>query len=145
MVYDYYGFPKLAYKIDYPALGHPALANKIVELLGENILILGSGFSFHNQNAFFGGELGAPDSKNDAFHNWLIETCTEPMSQPEREQRLSEWEKAPSARYCHPREEHLLPLHICLGMAGKPAKVAFDDQILGKRSVAFLWWGEWQL
>jgi 4,5-DOPA dioxygenase extradiol len=52
---------------------------------------------------------------------------------------LIEWEKAPSARYCHPREEHLLPVHVCLGMAGKSAEVVFDDQILGKRSVAFLW------
>ena len=61
------------------------------------------------------------------------------MPQAEREQRLIEWEQAPSARYCHPREEHLLPLHVCLGMADTPAKVVFDDQILGKRSVAFLW------
>jgi 4,5-DOPA dioxygenase extradiol len=30
-------------------------------------------------------------------------------------------------------------LHVCLGMAGRPAAVVFDDQILGKRSVAFLW------
>ena len=57
----------------------------------------------------------------------------------ERERRLVEWEKAPSARYCHPREEHLLPLHVCQGMADMPAKLIFDDQILGKRSVAFLW------
>ncbi len=49
------------------------------------------------------------------------------------------WEQAPSARYCHPREEHLLPLHVCIGMAAKPAKLVFDDHILGKRSVAFLW------
>jgi len=33
----------------------------------------------------------------------------------------------------------LLPLHVCLGMAAKPAKVVFDDRILGKRGVAFLW------
>jgi aromatic ring-opening dioxygenase catalytic subunit (LigB family) len=52
---------------------------------------------------------------------------------------LTEWEKAPSARYCHPREEHLMPLQVCAGMADKPAKLIFDDRILGKRSVAFLW------
>ncbi len=63
------------------------------------------------------------------------------ISQSEREQRLIEWEKAPFARYCHPREEHLLPLHVCSGMVDKPAKVAFDDRILGKRSLAFLWQG----
>jgi 4,5-DOPA dioxygenase extradiol len=109
------------------------------ELLNENILVIGSGFSFHNLGAFFGQTAGAPDAANDAFQDWLIETCCGPLSQSEREQRLIEWEQAPSARYCHPREEHLLPLHVCLGMMGRPAAVAFDDQILGKRAVAFLW------
>jgi 4,5-DOPA dioxygenase extradiol len=61
------------------------------------------------------------------------------MPQAEREQRLLAWGKAPSARYCHPREEHLLPLHVCQGMVDKPAMVVFDDYILGKRGVAFLW------
>ena len=107
--------------------------------MNENILVIGSGFSFHNMRAFSWQGNGAPDPANDAFQNWLIESCTGAMPQSEREQRLVEWEKAPSARYCHPREEHLLPLHVCLGMADKPAKLVFDDQILGKRAVAFLW------
>jgi aromatic ring-opening dioxygenase catalytic subunit (LigB family) len=81
----------------------------------------------------------SPDEANDAFQNWLIETCTSPISQSERERRLIHWEKVPSARYCHPREEHLLPLHVCVGMADTPAKAIFDDDILGKRAVAFLW------
>ena len=118
---------------------HIKLGNALRELVNENILVLGSGFSFHNQNAFFGSELGGPDPKNDAFQDWLVETCTGTYSQTEREQHLIEWEKAPSARYCHPREEHLLPLHVCLGMSSKPAEVIFDDQILGKRGLAFLW------
>lgn len=118
---------------------HIALGNALRKLLTENILIVGSGFSFHNQNAFFNSKPGAPDPANEAFQNWLVETCTSSLSQPEREKRLIEWEAAPAARYCHPREEHLLPLHICAGMAKTPAKVIFDDQILGKRGVAFLW------
>lgn len=118
---------------------HVALGNALRGLMSENILVVGSGFSFHNQNAFFGQEIGAPDPANEAFQDWLIETCTGDLTQAEREERLIQWEKAPSARYCHPREEHLLPLHVCQGMAGKPAKVVFDDQILGKRGVAFLW------
>ena len=198
MFYDYYGFPKEAYSITYPAPGHPALAERIAgllekrgisaridaqrgfdhglfiplkliypqadtpsiqlsllrglepmahialgkalrELLSENILVIGSGFSFHNLNGFFSQTAGRPDKANDAFQDWLIETCTGSLSESEREQSLIEWEQAPSARYCHPREEHLLPLHVCVGMMGRPAAVAFDDQILGKRAVAFLW------
>jgi len=118
---------------------HLALGKALQALRQENILVVGSGFSFHNLQAFAWQGVGAPDPANDAFQDWLIETCTAPMSQPAREQRLLEWEKAPSARYCHPREEHLLPLHVCAALADRAAKLIFDDQIFGKRSVAFLW------
>lgn len=118
---------------------HIALGNALRELLTENILVVGSGSSFHNMRAFALDGNSVPDSANDDFQNWLIDVCTGSMSQAEREQRLREWEKAPSARYCHPREEHLLPLHVCVGMADKPGTMIFDDYILGKRGVAFLW------
>ena len=121
------------------AEAHIALGRALRGLKGMNILVVGSGFSFHNMRAFSWQSIGTPDSLNDTFQDWLIQVCSGPQSQSEREQRLIEWEKAPSARYCHPREEHLLPLHICLGMADKPAELIFDDQILGKRAVAFLW------
>ena len=118
---------------------HIALGKALRELTSENILVIGSGFSFHNMRAFAFDGTRPPDAANDEFQNWLIDVCTGPLLQAEREQRLMAWEKAPSARYCHPREEHLLPLHVCLGMADKPATMIFDDDILGKRGVAFLW------
>ncbi len=118
---------------------HIALGKALRNLMSENILVIGSGFSFHNMRAFEWHGTGAPDPDNDAFQDWLAEVCTGGLSPSERERRLTEWEKAPAARYCHPREEHLLPLHVCMGMAEKPAKVVFDDRILGKRAVAFLW------
>jgi 4,5-DOPA dioxygenase extradiol len=118
---------------------HIALGKALRELLPENILVIGSGFSFHNMRAFSWEGISTPDSANDAFQNWLIEACAGSMPQSERERRLVNWEQAPSARYCHPREEHLLPLHVCLGMADRPARTVFDDQILGKRALAFLW------
>ena len=197
MFYDYYGFPREAYTINYPAPGDPALAGRIAGmleesgiaarvderrgfdhglfiplklmypqadipaiqlsllrglapaahvalgralrgLLGERVLLIGSGFSFHNMAAFWQQSAGL-DQANDAFQDWLIETCTGPLSEAERERRLIDWERAPSARTCHPREEHLLPLHVCAGMMGRPAELVFDDQILHKRAVAFLW------
>jgi 4,5-DOPA dioxygenase extradiol len=118
---------------------HIALGQALRGLRDENLLVIGSGFSFHNMGAFAWEGPAAPDPANDAFQDWLIETCAGPLPQPEREGRLVKWESAPSARYCHPREEHLLPLHVCLGMADGPAEVIFDDRILDKRSVAFLW------
>ena len=118
---------------------HISLGHALQALRQENLLVVGSGFSFHNMGAFAWQGPGGKDAANDAFQDWLIAVCTGPLTQAEREQQLISWEKAPSARYCHPREEHLLPLHVCQGMAGTPAKVVFDDQILGKRGVAFLW------
>jgi aromatic ring-opening dioxygenase catalytic subunit (LigB family) len=118
---------------------HIALGKALRGLKGANILVIGSGFSFHNMSAFFGQAAGMPDPANDAFQNWLIDVGAGAMPQSEREQRLVDWERAPSARYCHPREEHLLPLHVCVGMAQKPGTLIFDGEILGKRSLAFLW------
>jgi 4,5-DOPA dioxygenase extradiol len=118
---------------------HIALGKALRELMHENILVVGSGFSFHNMGAFSWEGMNTHDPANDAFQNWLIEVCTGPTTQSEREQRLIEWQKAPAARYCHPREEHLLPLHVCVGMADKVGRIIFDDYILGKRSIAFLW------
>ena len=83
--------------------------------------------------------IDSPDPAHGALQNWLIEVCTGSLSRAKREQLLIDWQKAPSARYCHPREEHLLPLHVCLGLADKPASTIFDDAILDKRAVAFLW------
>lgn len=118
---------------------HLALGRALRGLLAENVLVIGSGFSFHNLEAFAWREDGEPDPENNAFQEWLIDTCAGPHAQGERERRLAAWERAPAARYCHPREEHLLPLHVCAAMAQEPARVVFDDRILGKRAVAFLW------
>jgi 4,5-DOPA dioxygenase extradiol len=121
------------------AAAHISLGKAMKLLYEENILLIGSGFSFHNMGAFSWQNQDGPDPANDAFQDWLIETCTGSLIETEREKRLIEWDKAPSARYCHPREEHLLPLHVCHGMAGSPATVIFDEKILGKRCLGLLW------
>jgi len=118
---------------------HLALGKALRHLMSENILVIGSGFSFHNMRAFAWQGGNVPDRDNDAFQNWLIDVCAGPVTGSTREQSLVGWESAPSARYCHPREEHLLPLHVCVGMADDRGTVVFDDYILGKRAVAFLW------
>ena len=102
---------------------HIALGTALRGLKEEKILVIGSGFSFHNMQAFSWQGSGEPNPAKDAFQDWLIETCTGPFSQSEREQRLRDWERTPAARYCHPREEHLLPLHVCVGMVDKAGAV----------------------
>ena len=119
---------------------HVAVGRALAPLRNEDILIVGSGFSFHNLRAFFAGPSGSLDERNEAFSRWLIDTCTdEKLTLVEREDRLVAWEEAPHARYCHPREEHLLPLHVCFGMAQAKAQLVFDREVMGKRACAFLW------
>lgn len=120
------------------AESHLRLGEALRPLLNEKTLIIGSGFSFHNLNAFSWRAVGAPDPDNDAFQDWLISTMTREAYQDTRA-ALRNWAQAPAARYCHPREEHLLPLLVCAALAQRPAEVLFDDRILGKRSLAFGW------
>jgi aromatic ring-opening dioxygenase catalytic subunit (LigB family) len=45
---------------------------------------------------------------------------------------LAAWRAAPEGAYAHPREEHLLPLHVVLGASGgAPARLVFDDLAMG--------------
>jgi len=118
---------------------HISLGKALKQLSKENLLVIGSGFSFHNMSSFFHHDPDMVNPRNNAFQDWLIETIISDMAQSEREGRLSAWESAPYARFCHPREEHLLPLHVCAGLAGQPGKLIFDDHIMGVRSVAFSW------
>ncbi len=118
---------------------HLSLGKALKSLLDEDILIIGSGFSFHNMDAFTFSTDGEADERNDSFQNWLIDVCTGEYSADERESMLTQWQNATGARYCHPREEHLLPLHVCQAMAGTGGELVFHDYIAGKRAVAFLW------
>ncbi len=54
-------------------------------------------------------------------------------------ERLTNWEKAPGARVCHPREEHLLPLHVCACAAGRGTDNYEDIMVLNKRAGFFGW------
>jgi len=106
----------------------------------KRLLVIGSGFSFHNMRAFFMPESPDMQNANAEFQHWLEDTCMNPaLSEAERRQRLIRWTEAPSARYCHPREEHLLPLHVCYGLAGRAADQHLSATILGKASGMYAW------
>ena len=118
---------------------HLNIGKALRTLLDDNLLIIGSGFSFHNMRYFnFNGE-DTDDPKNNEFQDKLISICCYEKDVDKKWKDLIEWESIPWSRYCHPREEHLLPLHICAGLSDSPGTLIFDDYILGKRSTAFLW------
>jgi len=119
---------------------HIQIGEALAPLLSQNILFLGSGYSFHNMAALSQSGDSQEDPQNLAFENWLIETCTsQALSNAQREERLIHWDTAPAARYCHPREEHLLPLHLCYGLKSSAAKLIFSDLVFGKQVSGFLW------
>lgn len=198
LIYDYYGFPKQTYEIQYPCKGLPELATSVFDALSsagiqanlnnnrgldhgvfvplkimypdadipcvqlslvdsldpeqhiaigkalqnidwDNLLVLGSGFSFHNMPAFYANEQSAHE-KNITFEQWLKATMTDNhIPEQQRTHQLVNWELAPFARFCHPREEHLLPLHICYGMAGRASDTVLNAKILNMQSSMFLW------
>ena len=119
---------------------HIQIGRALVVLRKENVLIIGSGFSFHNIKEFFSPSTPENQAKNMAFEKWLIDTCSSNQySEDMRKQKLINWGSAPAARYCHPREEHLLPLHVCYGVANTAAKQVFEMEIMGKMASAYLW------
>ena len=119
---------------------HIALGEAMSDIGGDGVLVIGSGFSFHNLKAFFSSDASRPDERNKAFERWLIDTCAgADLDEVERTRRLLHWADAPHARYCHPRGEHLLPLHVCYGMAKRAAEAVVELRILNKKASFYLW------
>lgn len=119
---------------------HIRIGNALTELRRDNVLIIGSGFSFHNLRAFFSLPSEEGQILNEAFERWVNDTCLNAdLNEDEREQRLINWDHAPGARYCHPREEHLLPLHVCYGATQSAAKKVFTYTVMGKQASSYLW------
>lgn len=125
------------------AEAHLRLGQTLAQLETEELLIIGSGFSFHNMRAFYQSSADADaqaNTQNQAFENWLKETMqSEALSETERWQRLANWQQAPGARFCHPREEHLLPLHVCYGVAQRSCDYYEQVLVLGKKAALFYW------
>ncbi len=111
---------------------HLLIGAALAPLRDEGVLILGSGMSYHNLR-LMGPGAATPSRLFDA---WLDETLAAPPS--ERCRRLVRWLEAPAARVAHPREEHLLPLHVAAGAAGVDAAslIYHEDDFLGTMAVS---------
>jgi aromatic ring-opening dioxygenase catalytic subunit (LigB family) len=128
---------------DLDARAHLKLGEALRGLRHEGLLVIGSGFSFHNMRAFFQPHTEEVKHMNESFEAWLHEVCASPkQSQEERADHLENWSAAPYARFCHPREEHLLPLHVCVGLMQRPASEAHHVEVLKKRASTFVWRAE---
>ena len=92
---------------------HLAVGRALAPLRDEGVLILASGFSYHNLR-LMGPGAEVPSAQFDA---WLGDTLIG-RSAEQRAARLVAWATAPSARVAHPREDHLIPLMVAVGAAG---------------------------
>lgn len=118
---------------------HYKIGQALAPLRDEGVLILGSGMSSHSRKG--GNQYSEP------FHQYLHEALFDSKTIDERKDKVCDWKKAPHAKTCHPREEHLIPLMVILGsvspVAGekeKPGKVTegFYDNILGTKCAGYI-------
>ena len=111
---------------------HFRAGQAIAPLRDEGVLIIGSGLSYHNLRAF--GPAGEQPSAS--FDSWLRTVMGEPDPHKRREQ-LTHWQHAPGARASHPREDHLLPLHVVAGASGdEPATCVYGELFAGALAVS---------
>ena len=108
---------------------HLRAGKAIAKLREMNVMIIGSGSSFHNFEYFFARDekkIREGVAASRAFDRFLVNTLTSPtISSEQREEKLLQWSSAPSALQCHPmgQEEHLIPLHVVVGASlGRPGK-----------------------
>lgn len=112
---------------------HLALGRALQPLRDEGVFILGSGMTFHDLGTFFDPRAHGVSA---AFDAWLQAAVTaEPAA---RDEALRTWTSAPMARRAHPREEHLLPLHVVAGAAGEDrGGLSWSGTNLGHRLSGF--------
>jgi len=118
---------------------HIALGRAIAPLRDENVLIVGSGLSYHNLRNF------GPQARDvsRAFDDWLDESVVD-AAPDDRVDRLLHWSSAPAARIAHPREEHLIPLMVAVGAAEAEAgkRIYHEAAFMGGISVSSFRFGE---
>jgi 4,5-DOPA dioxygenase extradiol len=130
------------------AEAHIRLGEALAPLRDEGVLIIGSGLSFHNlpvlMAAMRGGGGGsavqnAVDPRSKAFDDYLHRVLlNKEASYEEKREGLIGWDKAPSARYAHPSEEHLLPLMVAFGAGkGEGANAVYAEPLGGAAVSSF--------
>ena len=114
---------QLSLQSGYDPAAHLAVGRALAPLRDEDLLIVGSGLSYHNLLQF--GPGAAAPSK--AFDDWLQQAMADAPA--DRTQKLLDWSHAPAARIAHPREDHLVPLMVAVGAAeGEQATCVYHEE-----------------
>jgi len=125
-----------------PARGtahHVALGRALAPLRDDGVLIVGSGHATHNLRDWIGNRNAfEPMPYAAEFARWLGAAIA-----AHDERALVDYrERAPSAARAHPTEEHLLPLFVAYGAAGRDTRVervvdGFENGALARDSFLF--------
>lgn len=95
---------------------HLQIGRALSHLRDEGVLVIGSGSLTHNLYEFRGHAIDAPAPEwVSDFGEWMKDR----LESSDEEALINYRDKAPSAVRNHPTEEHLLPLFVAMGAAGK--------------------------
>lgn len=110
---------QLSLKNDLSPEEHYKVGELLAPLREEEVLIIGSGLSYHNLRNMFQGK-GGEDSR--LFEKWLTQILKDDPK------KILGWKAAPGARASHPREDHLAPLFVIAGAAqgDKGSRILLD-------------------
>jgi len=136
---------QVSIRADYDPEAHLKLGRAIAPLGDEGVLVIGSGSSYHDLQAFFYPNAKKNPKEDSArFDSWLKQTLVDSTPE-ERSKRLLEWENAPSARAAQPQEDHLIPLHVAVGAAeDEPGAVIYQqNDFFGQISMSSYRFGEY--
>ncbi|SFB34540.1 Aromatic ring-opening dioxygenase, catalytic subunit, LigB family [Collimonas sp. OK607] len=118
---------QLSLLASYDPAQHLAMGRALAPLRDRDILIIGSGMSYHNLPYFF---TGRGNELAEAFDAWLGDAVTDPVA---REAKLIDWQAAPGGRVAHPEPDHLLPLMVAAGAGADDIGIrVYHDRIAGK-------------
>ncbi len=108
---------------------HSLMGEALAPLRDENVLIIGSGMSYHNMESI-------PDAAevSKSFDDWLSEVLQGNITQ--RRGALNQWLSVPKARLAHPREEHLIPLMLASGAGSDLAARKIWQDTVGVATVS---------
>lgn len=116
---------QLSMKSGYDPEEHLAAGRALQSLRDEDVLIVGSGMSFHNMRGFS----AAFHEASQRFDHWLDAAITSPKVQ--RDALLQQWQAAPDAKLTQPYPDHLLPLMVAAGAAGDDAgHKLYEDTVM---------------
>lgn len=116
---------QLSMNANYDPAEHIKVGKLLAPLRDQGVLIVGSGFSFHNMRGMWSGAGKEPSA---TFDRWLEQTLVRAPAD-ERQRELLRWTEAPAARLAHPQEDHLIPLMVAVGAAdGDPGTRVYHQQ-----------------